>query len=415
MLMLPPGKVTKRTLAVLGALCFFLSALEYMIPKPLPFLRIGLANLPLLLALDIMPFPSFLFLIGLKIIGQALISGTLFSYVFLFSLGGTGVSALLMYALRRVPGKKMMSLVGVSAAGALAFNGAQLVLSYFFIFGDSIRYAAAPVLAMGIVTGTLLGIASEYFIKQSKWYKQIEGPLNDQSTRISTTNHTNTTNTFSNVIPRKFFGPGELAIAGLCMIPALLFNPDTQTRIIQFLFFLILAWSSGKKINLLLTFFIMITIIFFNLLVPYGEILYSLGPLAITYGALMGGIRRAVTLEALIMLSRFCVSKDLPSVFKKGYFGEVLGESFSIFSDLAEEKHLFNIKNWIKRIDELLITGGESSFTLDNGKRTEAEHTALPRSCKRMIGSRLILAVLVFLAWLPLIPSFVIFITGAIL
>ena len=43
-----------------GALCFFLSAMEYMIPKPLPFLRLGLANLPIMLAVEVLPLPAFL-------------------------------------------------------------------------------------------------------------------------------------------------------------------------------------------------------------------------------------------------------------------------------------------------------------------------------------------------------------------
>ena len=167
-----PGKIPGRTLSLLGGFCFFLSTLEFMVPKPLPFIRLGLANLPLLLALDIMPFSSFMILSAVKICGQALISGTLFSYVFLFSLGGTGASALLMYALHRGLGKERISLIGIGAAGALASNGVQLVLAYFFIFGDSVRYVAVPVLALGLVTGSLLGAAGEYFTRHSAWYRE---------------------------------------------------------------------------------------------------------------------------------------------------------------------------------------------------------------------------------------------------
>ena len=72
-----------------GALCFFLSTIEYMIPKPLPFLRLGLANIPILLAIDILPLPAYSVLVLLKILGQGLIGGTLFSYIFLFSAAGS--------------------------------------------------------------------------------------------------------------------------------------------------------------------------------------------------------------------------------------------------------------------------------------------------------------------------------------
>ena len=33
----------------------FLSVIEYMIPKPMPFMRLGLAHLPILLSLLIFP------------------------------------------------------------------------------------------------------------------------------------------------------------------------------------------------------------------------------------------------------------------------------------------------------------------------------------------------------------------------
>ena len=169
-LMRSPGKLNLRLISLLGGFCFFLSTIEFIIPKPLPFIRLGLANFPLLLALDLLPFPSFMLLAAVKITGQALISGTLFSYVALFSLGGTAVSALVMFAIRRGLGRERISLIGVSVAGALASNGMTLLLAYFLVFGDSVRYMAAPVLAMGIVTGTLLGILCENFIKKSQWY-----------------------------------------------------------------------------------------------------------------------------------------------------------------------------------------------------------------------------------------------------
>ena len=95
-------EIKNITIAWFGALCFFLSTIEYMMPKPLPFLRIGLANLPVMLALDILPLPSFLILRAIKIVGQGVITGTLFSYIFLFSAAGTISSALTMYVFRKL-------------------------------------------------------------------------------------------------------------------------------------------------------------------------------------------------------------------------------------------------------------------------------------------------------------------------
>jgi heptaprenyl diphosphate synthase len=168
----PRGKPAydRNTTALLGAFCLFLSTIEYMIPTPLPFMRIGLANLPLILALDIFSFRSFAILTALKILGQALITGTLFSYVFLFSLAGTAASALSMFFLRRVLGEQRIGFTGLSVAGALVSNGIQLFLARLFIFGPGVRYIAPPFLAAGLVTGAALGIFCEYFTARSKWY-----------------------------------------------------------------------------------------------------------------------------------------------------------------------------------------------------------------------------------------------------
>jgi len=160
----------KKNLALLGACCLFLSAVEYMIPKPLPFLRLGLANLPLMLALDIFPFRTFLVLVCIKIFGQAIITGTLFSYVFLFSIAGTFFSALLMYSLRRVFGRERITFIGIGTAGAAVSSSTQIALGWFLIFRENVRYIAPVFLGTGLVTGIILGGFCEAFARSSKWY-----------------------------------------------------------------------------------------------------------------------------------------------------------------------------------------------------------------------------------------------------
>ena len=451
-----PFRASRRTISLLGGFCFFLSALEYMVPKPLPFIRIGLANLPLLLALDIMPLSSCLILAGLKIAGQSLISGTLFSYVFLFSLGGTGASVLLMFVLRRGLGKERISLVGVSTAGAMASNGVQLILAYYFIFGESIRYAAVPILALGLVTGTLLGMGAEYYINRSRWYAGILDLWNNDPDVKDLRNNESQVDTASRTeeakphkmdhIPsrlskpaKRFFGgenfrkvresfcnrafaSSELAAAGLCMMPALLLNPDTNARIIQFLFFWALAWLSGKKNNPFITVSVIMGIVFFNLLVPYGEVSLSFGPLKITSGALQAGIHRAVTLQGLFMLSRSCIRRDLKF---PGAFGEITGESFRIFSNLGEDfsllgkdfykkgmgKNLF--KELVEHLDRLLFNYSGGDLLSGNSGPAEKNRSA-PPACEKKepedsvtssglsrLRGRITLVAIVILAWLP--------------
>lgn len=170
------GRAEQQTLALLGGFCLFLSTCEYLIPKPLPFMRIGLANVPLMLAIDMVRFKSFAVLVMIKVFGQGIISGTLFSYVFLFSLAGTCSSAGAMYLLRRFLGPKRIGFIGVSVIGALCSNGSQVALAGVYIFGAAVQFLIPLFLAAGMVSGMTLGIFCEAFTARSRWYQAGCGP-----------------------------------------------------------------------------------------------------------------------------------------------------------------------------------------------------------------------------------------------
>ena len=155
--------------ALLGAFCFFLSALEYMVPKPLPFMRLGIANLPILLAADLLPLTWYLALALVKVFGMSVISGSLFSYVELFSLAGTLTAALAMWLARRIFGR-LISAVGVSILGAVLSNAVQMGIASLIVFGDAVRLIAPAFLAAGLATGALLGVFAELFADRSAWY-----------------------------------------------------------------------------------------------------------------------------------------------------------------------------------------------------------------------------------------------------
>jgi heptaprenyl diphosphate synthase len=415
-----PGKI-RKTLAILGALCLFLSTIEYLIPKPIPFMRIGIANLPILLALDILPLKSFLLLLGIKVMGQGIITGTLFSYILLFSLTGTCVSALSMFALRRFWGPKRIGLAGISVLGALLSNGAQLALARFFIFGQSVRYIVPPFLAMGLVTALVLGLFCEYFIRRSRWYagdvvlekkefltvkaqktKTEEGgersggqqplsPYSPSSLWFFSPQPWKRFRERRQGMYERLFSGGGLCLTGLLMMPAVVFNPNTYFRSLQFLFFWFLAWLSGKKNNPLITILIILGITAFNLTVPYGQVLFSFGPVKITVGALLGGIQRAVTLEALVMLSRAAIRPDLRL---PGSFGKLIGESFRILAFIQERKQGFTRKNLVTAMDNLLIELSEA------GEGAVVETPSTPRRYSTAMG-RIILGATAALAWLP--------------
>ncbi|MFQ3619697.1 MAG: Gx transporter family protein, partial [Spirochaetales bacterium] len=156
---MPALSKKRNTLAFYGAFCLFLSTVEFLIPKPLPFFRLGLANLPILLALA-QARPLFILqLVGLKIVGQALVNGTLFSYIFVFSTAGSLASGLAMLAASRIPGR-YISLIGISILGALASNLVQILLARYFLLGEGAWLIGPPFLGLGILTGCVLGYSA---------------------------------------------------------------------------------------------------------------------------------------------------------------------------------------------------------------------------------------------------------------
>mgnify|MGYP006265963999 FL=1 len=159
-------------IAFLGALCLFFSTIEYLFPKPFPFFRLGLANLPILVSLQLFTPGYVLLLVLLKVLGQALINGTLASYVFLFSIAGSYASALVMLAAHRGLGRRV-TLVGVSVYGAIASNIVQIFLSVNFIFGQSAWIIAPPFIGLGVASGFAVGFFAQRFQARSRWLAAI--------------------------------------------------------------------------------------------------------------------------------------------------------------------------------------------------------------------------------------------------
>jgi heptaprenyl diphosphate synthase len=170
-------------------------------------------------------------------------------------------------------------------------------------------------------------------------------------------------------------------------MPSLLFNPNTFGRIAQFLLFWFFAAALGKKTSVPATVLVIAGIVAFNLLAPYGRVLASFGAFRITEGALLAGIRRAVTLEGLIMLSKAGVRQDLRL---PGAFGGLLGESLRIFAALTGRKRRLSPKSLVADIDAIL-------FELSAADEPLPPHTDAAQ--KTSASGMVILAAAVLASW----------------
>lgn len=166
-----PSATKQDLTALLGACCMFLSLVEYMIPKPVPFLRLGLANLPVLISLGLLSWPHVLLVAAIKIVGQGLVTGTLFSYVFLLSAVGSLSSAGVMIVAWRL--RPRITLVGISLLGSMASTVSQLSLASVLVFGRGALLIAPPFLGMGMATAVVLGYLAAAFQRSSRWYQKV--------------------------------------------------------------------------------------------------------------------------------------------------------------------------------------------------------------------------------------------------
>jgi len=141
--------------AMFAALALIFSYIEVLVPIPLPIpgIKLGLANLVIIIAIYRMGF-RYSFTINMVRIVAA---GLLFSGVFgmLYSLAGGILSIIVMYLLYRT---NKFSMVGVSMAGGVCHNLGQLMTAVVLLENTGILSYFPVLLFSGLITGILIGI-----------------------------------------------------------------------------------------------------------------------------------------------------------------------------------------------------------------------------------------------------------------
>ncbi|MCF7928921.1 MAG: Gx transporter family protein [Spirochaetales bacterium] len=352
-------------IAVLAGLALALSALEYVIPKPIPFIRIGFANLPILLALDFLRPRQIFLLMLLKVLGHGLLHGTLFSYVILFSLCGSFISVLVMLAVHTAF-RPRISLVGVGLFGALASNGTQLILARFVLFGSGAWLIGPPLLAVGSVSGFSLGLFAQYVRTHSAWFRLQAGEeAGEEAEEAGGEKKEAEPSNPSEGAPadrqasrgvggRAFLrcSPEGLMLAGLLSLPAFLLNAHLFDQLAMLGLFVLLVLFFHRRVRLLPLALVAVSVVVFHLLQPFGEVLFELGSLPLTRGALNNGIERAVTLSGLVLLSRFAVR---PGVSIPGKAGRLVSRMFRYFERTLERSGRFRPGSIVRELDRLLF------------------------------------------------------------
>lgn len=148
---------------VFTALALIFSYVETLIPFHIgiPGVKLGLANLIIVIALYKMSLKETYLLSVVRVLLSGFIFGNYFSII--YSLAGGLLSLTVMALLKRNGG---FSVMGISIAGGVFHNIGQLVVAMLVVETFSVVYYIPVLLIAGLVTGLLIGIAAGEMLKR---------------------------------------------------------------------------------------------------------------------------------------------------------------------------------------------------------------------------------------------------------
>lgn len=156
---------TKRAAycAMLTALAMIFGYVEALIPFGfgIPGVKLGLANIVIVLALYIIPGYQAFIIQLMRIVLVSFLFGNL--SMMLYSLAGGILSFLVMLLLKRRNVKKEngFSITGVSIAGGVSHNIGQLIVAVLVVQNLRIAFYLPALMIAGLVTGFLIGILAD--------------------------------------------------------------------------------------------------------------------------------------------------------------------------------------------------------------------------------------------------------------
>ena len=147
-------------LTMLLALSVVLNIIESFIPLfngNIPGLKLGLANIIVLIVLYMFSFKDALYVSLLRILLVGILRTGLFSMTFFFSLGGALFSLCSMFLAK----KTKLSIIGVSIVGSIFHSIGQILVAILIIKNTYIIYYVPWLLLFSIPTGILVGFTSK--------------------------------------------------------------------------------------------------------------------------------------------------------------------------------------------------------------------------------------------------------------
>lgn len=148
---------------VFTALALIFSYVETLIPVNfgIPGVKLGLANLIIVVALYKMRLSEAYLLSVVRVLLAGFIFGNYFSII--YSLAGGLLSLTVMALLKKWGG---FSVQGISIAGGVFHNVGQLIVAAVVVETFSVTYYFPVLLVAGLLTGLVIGIVAELMLKR---------------------------------------------------------------------------------------------------------------------------------------------------------------------------------------------------------------------------------------------------------
>lgn len=148
---------------VFTALALIFSYIETLIPINfgIPGIKLGLANLIIVVALYKLKLKEVYMLAIVRVLLSGFIFGNYFSII--YSLAGGLLSLTVMAILKRQEG---FSVMGISMAGGVFHNVGQMIVAVLVVETFSISYYLPVLLIAGLITGLVIGVVGDGILKR---------------------------------------------------------------------------------------------------------------------------------------------------------------------------------------------------------------------------------------------------------
>ncbi len=158
-------------IAMLLAMAIVLSIVESFIPVFIPGVKLGLANVIILIMLYEFKSSEAFVVQLLRILIASLLRGTLLGPQFSMSIAGGLLSFIFMLLFVRM---KLFTPLGVSAIGAVTHAGGQILAAMWLLGTGAVVYYLPFIMLLSLLTGIVSGIIADTYLKRSITNRYIE-------------------------------------------------------------------------------------------------------------------------------------------------------------------------------------------------------------------------------------------------